>query len=155
MISGTDNSSRFVTSTSKRYASSICRSSSAFLGSWVGGRTHPPTSRPRRINMPPKNAQYGRAGRMSTDMGTPRLMAVVRAGRCQDTDTPWIASDVGNLLYLVRPRVDDVHRVIRRRGQIDLRAIRCRRCRLQRQIGANLQACDEAERLHVKHVDGR
>src|SRR4029453_5756683 len=154
-ISGTDKSSRLATSTSNRYASRICRSSSAFPGSLAGNRAHPATNTPRRVNTTAKNTQCGRAERTTAGMGAPRLMAVVGAGRCQDTNAPWIAPNIGNLLYLVCPRVDDVHRIIRRKSPIDLRATRRRRRRLQGQISADLQACDEAKRLHVKHVDHR
>src|SRR6266542_3574055 len=114
--------SRLATSTSNKYASRICRSSSAFPGSWVGDQAHPPTSTPRRISVTPRHIRYGRAWRTTSGMRAPRLMAVVGAARRQDADAPRIAPDISNPLHLVRLRVDDVHRIIGRGGQIDLRA---------------------------------
>ena len=95
--------------------------------------------------MAPSQAGCHQYRGVTTGTRMPRLMAVVGASRGQDADAPRILPDIGDPLHLVCLRVDDIHRVIGRGGQIDLIAIR-RRCRcLQSQIGADFQARDAVQ----------
>src|SRR5438132_194471 len=154
-ISGTDNSSRPETSTLNRYASRICRSNSAFAGLLAGGRAHPPASTLRMASTTPRHTQCRRAWGTTSGLQARGLMAVVRAARREDTDAPRVESHVGDARYLIRLRVDDVHRAVGRGGQIDLRAIRRRRRGFQRQLSTDLQARDHAKGLHIEDVERR
>src|SRR5712691_4767118 len=154
-ISGTDNSSRPAKSMLNRYASRICRSNSAFIGSLVGRRAHPPSNTPMKASRTPRHVRCRRAWNQLAGMRALRLMAVVGATRRQDADTPRIEPDITDARHLVRLRVDDVHRAVDRGGQIDLRAIFRRRRGLQSHIGADLQARNHAKGLHIEDVDHR